>query len=125
MKPLRHLLSTEDLDAEQITGILDTAERFAELTDQPIKKVPTLRGYTICNLFLEDSTRTRISFDVAAKRLSADVITFTGKGSSVSKGESFRDTALTLKAMGVDAIVVRRTPRAPPNSWRPTSTSPY
>ncbi|MFT5222074.1 MAG: aspartate carbamoyltransferase catalytic subunit [Glaciecola sp.] len=107
MKSLRHLLSTEDLDAQQITGILDTAERFAELTDQPIKKVPTLRGYTICNLFLEDSTRTRISFDVAAKRLSADVITFTGKGSSVSKGESFRDTALTLKAMGVDAIVVR------------------
>ncbi len=107
MKPLRHLLSTEDLDAEQITAILDTAERFAEINDQPIKKVPTLRGYTVCNLFLEDSTRTRISFDVAAKRLSADVITFTGKGSSVSKGESFRDTALTLKAMGVDAIVVR------------------
>lgn len=107
MQPLRHLLSTEDLDAEQITAILDTAERFAALNDQPIKKVPTLRGYTVCNLFLEDSTRTRISFDVAAKRLSADVITFTGKGSSVSKGESFRDTALTLKAMGVDAIVVR------------------
>ncbi len=107
MKPLRHLLSLEDLDREQITALLDTAERFAELNDQPIKKVPTLRGYTVCNLFLEDSTRTRISFDVAAKRLSADVITFTGKGSSVSKGESFRDTALTLKAMGVDAIVVR------------------
>ncbi len=107
MKPLRHLLSMEDLDRDQITGLLDTAERFAALNDQPIKKVPTLRGYTVCNLFLEDSTRTRISFDVAAKRLSADVINFTGKGSSVSKGESFRDTALTLKAMGVDAIVVR------------------
>jgi aspartate carbamoyltransferase catalytic subunit len=104
---LHHLISIEDLDAEQITLILDTAEQLREIAERPIKKVPTLRGRTVCNLFLEDSTRTRISFDIAAKRLSADVITFSAKGSSVSKGESFKDTALTLNAMGVDAVVVR------------------
>ena len=104
---LRHLISIEDLDAEQITLILDTAEQLSEIAERPIKKVPTLRGRTVCNLFLEDSTRTRISFDIAAKRLSADVITFSAKGSSVSKGESFKDTALTLDAMGVDAVVLR------------------
>ena len=103
----RSLLSIEDLDLDQLTLVLDTAERMAEIAERPIKKVPTLRGLTVCNLFLEDSTRTRISFDVAAKRLSADVISFSGKGSSVSKGESFKDTALTLDAMGVDAVVVR------------------
>lgn len=103
----RSLLSIEDLDADQLALVLDTAEVMAEIADRPVKKVPTLRGLTVCTLFLEDSTRTRISFDVAAKRLSADVIGFSGKGSSVSKGESFRDTALTLDAMGVDAVVVR------------------
>jgi aspartate carbamoyltransferase catalytic subunit len=107
VRPLHHLLSVEDLDAEQVTAILDTAEQLREIAERPIKKVPTLRGRTVCNLFLEDSTRTRISFEVAAKRLSADVINFSAKGSSVSKGESFKDTALTLQAMGVDAIVVR------------------
>ncbi|MGH3443472.1 MAG: aspartate carbamoyltransferase catalytic subunit [Nitriliruptorales bacterium] len=107
MRTLHHLLSIEDLDLEQVTTVLDTAEQLREIAERPIKKVPTLRGRTVCNLFLEDSTRTRISFEVAAKRLSADVINFSAKGSSVSKGESFKDTALTLRAMGVDAIVVR------------------
>jgi aspartate carbamoyltransferase catalytic subunit len=102
-----HLLSITDLDAEQITTILDTAEGFADIALRPIKKVPTLRGRTVCNLFYEDSTRTRISFELAAKRLSADVLNFSAKGSSVSKGESLKDTALTLQAMGVDAIVIR------------------
>jgi aspartate carbamoyltransferase catalytic subunit len=101
------LLSMEDLDAEHITTILDTAGSLKDIALRPIKKVPTLRGRTVCNLFFEDSTRTRISFEIAAKRLSADVINFSAKGSSVSKGESFKDTALTLQAMGVDAIVVR------------------
>jgi aspartate carbamoyltransferase catalytic subunit len=101
------LLSIEDLDLESFELILDTAEQMAEIGERQIKKVPTLRGLTVCNLFLEDSTRTRISFDIAAKRLSADVITFSAKGSSVSKGESFKDTALTLDAMGIDAVVIR------------------
>jgi len=103
----RNLLSIEDLSRPAFDLVLDTAERMDEISRRPIKKVPTLRGLTVCNLFLEDSTRTRISFDVAAKRLSADVITFSAKGSSVSKGESFKDTALTLDAIGVDAVVVR------------------
>ena len=107
MRPLRNLISIEDLDVEQLTGILDTAEQMHEVGERPIKKVPALRGRTVCNLFLEDSTRTRISFDIAAKRLSADVINFSGKGSSVSKGESLKDTALTLRAMGLDIVVVR------------------
>ena len=102
-----HLLSMEDLGADAITTVLDTAEQLKEIALRPIKKVPTLRGRTVCNLFYEDSTRTRISFELAAKRLSADVLTFSAKGSSVSKGESLKDTALTLQAMGVDAIVVR------------------
>ncbi len=107
MSTLDHLLSVEDLDLDLVERILDTAEQLREIAERPIKKVPTLRGRTVCNLFLEDSTRTRISFEVAAKRLSADVINFSAKGSSVSKGESFKDTALTLQAMGVDAIVIR------------------
>ncbi len=101
------LLSMEDLDEATITQVLDTAENFKDLAVRPIKKVPVLRGRTVCNLFYEDSTRTRISFEVAEKRLSADVINFSAKGSSVSKGESLKDTALTLQAMGVDAIVIR------------------
>jgi aspartate carbamoyltransferase catalytic subunit len=87
--------------------ILDTAEELASLADRPIKKLPTLRGRTVVNLFYEDSTRTRISFEAAAKRLSADVINFSAKGSSVAKGESLKDTALTLEAMGADAVVIR------------------
>jgi aspartate carbamoyltransferase catalytic subunit len=98
----------EQLDAPAITRILDTAESLRRVTDRPIKKLPTLRGRTVCNLFYEASTRTRISFELAAKRLSADVINFSADAkSSVAKGESFKDTAWTLEAMGVDAIVVR------------------
>jgi aspartate carbamoyltransferase catalytic subunit len=107
MRPITDLISIEDLDAEQVTHILDTAEQLLPIAERERKSVPTLRGKVVCNLFLEDSTRTRISFDIAAKRLSADVINFSAKGSSVSKGESFKDTALTLKAMGVDCVVVR------------------
>jgi aspartate carbamoyltransferase catalytic subunit len=102
-----HLLSTADLSPDDALLILDTAEELARLADRPIKKLPTLRGRTIVNLFFEDSTRTRISFEAAAKRLSADVINFSAKGSSVSKGESLKDTALTLEAMGADAVVIR------------------
>ena len=111
---LGDLLSMEDLDEAAVTAILDTAEGFKDLVDKPMKKVPVLRGRTVCNLFYEDSTRTRISFEIAEKRLSADVINFSAKGSSVSKGESFKDTALTLQAMGVDAIVVRHSASGAP-----------
>ena len=103
----KHLLSAEDLSRDDAVTILDTAAELARVTDRAVKKLPTLRGRTVVNLFFEDSTRTRISFEAAAKRLSADVITFSAKGSSVSKGESLKDTALTLEAMGADAVVVR------------------
>ena len=104
---MKHLLSTADLDVADAVRILDTAGSMAATQAREIKKLPTLRGRTVVNLFFEDSTRTRISFEAAAKRLSADVINFSAKGSSVSKGESLKDTALTLEAMGSDAIVVR------------------
>jgi len=104
---MKHLLSAADLDAKEALQVLDTAAELATLTDRSVKKLPTLRGRTVVNLFYEDSTRTRISFEIAAKRLSADVINFAAKGSSVSKGESLKDTALTLEAMGADAVVVR------------------
>ncbi|MCW2638751.1 MAG: aspartate carbamoyltransferase [Dactylosporangium sp.] len=105
---IRHLLSAADLDAATATFVLDTArEMDAAMSNREVKKLPTLRGRTVVNLFYEDSTRTRISFEAAAKRLSADVINFSAKGSSVSKGESLKDTALTLQAMGADAVVVR------------------
>jgi aspartate carbamoyltransferase catalytic subunit len=103
----RHLISAGDLSRADALLILDTAEELASLADRPIKKLPTLRGRTVVNLFYEDSTRTRISFEAAAKRLSADVINFSAKGSSVAKGESLKDTALTLEAMGADAVVIR------------------
>ena len=103
----KHLLSAADLSREDAVAILDTAAELARVTDRAVKKLPTLRGRTVVNLFFEDSTRTRISFEAAAKRLSADVITFSAKGSSVSKGESLKDTALTLEAMGADAVIVR------------------
>ncbi len=103
----RHLISAADLSHEDALLVLDTAEELARVADRPVKKLPTLRGRTVVNLFFEDSTRTRISFEAAAKRLSADVINFSAKGSSVSKGESLKDTALTLEAMGADAVVVR------------------
>ena len=103
----RHLISAGDLSRDDAVLILDTAAELASVADRPIKKLPTLRGRTVVNLFYEDSTRTRTSFEAAAKRLSADVINFSAKGSSVAKGESLKDTALTLEAMGSDAIVVR------------------
>jgi aspartate carbamoyltransferase catalytic subunit len=104
---VRHLLSTKDLGRDEAIGLLDVAEDMADVATREIKKLPTLRGKTVVNLFFEDSTRTRISFEAAAKRLSADVITFSAKGSSVSKGESLKDTAQTLQAMGADAVVIR------------------
>ena len=103
----RHLLSAGDLSREDAELVLTTAAELRSLADRPIKKLPALRGRTVVNLFFEDSTRTRISFEAAAKRLSADVINFAAKGSSVSKGESLKDTALTLEAMGADAVVIR------------------
>ena len=104
---MRHLLSAGDVSRDDAITILDTAAELSRVTDRAVKKLPTLRGRTVVNLFFEDSTRTRISFEAAAKRLSADVITFSAKGSSVSKGESLKDTALTLEAMGADAVIVR------------------
>src|SRR5690606_41211398 len=100
---ITHLLSASDLDPATATTILDTAAELANVTGREVKKLPTLRGRTVINLFYEDSTRTRFSFEVAAKRLSADVINFTTRGSSVAKGESLQDTAPTLQAMGADA----------------------
>lgn len=102
-----HLISAADLTRDDAVTILDTAAELAAVADRPIKKLPTLRGRTVVNLFFEDSTRTRISFEAAAKRLSADVINFSAKGSSVAKGESLKDTAQTLEAMGADAVVIR------------------
>jgi aspartate carbamoyltransferase catalytic subunit len=104
---VKNLLSINDLSAAEAIEILDTAAELAKLSDASIKKFPTLRGRTVVNLFFEDSTRTRISFEAAAKRLSADVINFSAKGSSLSKGESLKDTALTLQAMGADAVIIR------------------
>jgi aspartate carbamoyltransferase catalytic subunit len=102
-----NLLSAADLSKPEIIEILDLAHEMSDVNEREIKKLPTLRGKTVVNLFFEDSTRTRISFELAAKRLSADVINFVAKGSSVSKGESLKDTAQTLEAMGADAIVLR------------------
>lgn len=104
---MKHLLSINDLSKAGAISILDTAQELARVSDGPMKKLPTLRGRTIVNLFAEDSTRTRISFEAAAKRLSADVINFSAKGSSISKGESLKDTAQTLQAMGADAVIIR------------------
>ncbi len=113
---MRHLLSTADLTSHDAIGILDVAEDMAETQTREVKKLPTLRGKTVVNLFFEDSTRTRISFEAAAKRLSADVINFSAKGSSVSKGESLKDTAQTLEAMGADAVVVRHSASGAPRT---------
>jgi aspartate carbamoyltransferase catalytic subunit len=111
---MRHLLSTKDLARDEAIALLDIAEDMADVGTREIKKLPTLRGKTVVNLFFEDSTRTRVSFEVAAKRLSADLITFAAKGSSVSKGESLKDTAQTLAAMGADAVVIRHSASGAP-----------
>jgi aspartate carbamoyltransferase catalytic subunit len=112
----KHLLSINDVSAQDVVRVLDTAESFREVGTRVIKKVPALRGRTVVNLFYENSTRTRISFELAAKRLSADVINFSTSGSSVSKGESLKDTALTLQAMGADAIVIRHSSSGSPHT---------
>lgn len=104
---MKHLLSTRDLDRATAIALLDTTEDMASVAHREVKKLPTLRGRTVVNLFFEDSTRTRVSFELAAKRLSADVINFAAKGSSLSKGESLKDTAQTLAALGADAVVIR------------------
>jgi aspartate carbamoyltransferase catalytic subunit len=105
----KHLLSLEELSADEIRFILDTADSFKEVSTRSIKKVPALRGRVVVNAFFEDSTRTRTSFSLAASRLSADLIDFSEKGSSVSKGETLIDTARNIEAMGVDIIVIRHT----------------
>ncbi|HPT95757.1 MAG TPA: aspartate carbamoyltransferase catalytic subunit [Microbacteriaceae bacterium] len=107
MSALTHLLDTKSLSRDSALAILDVAEDMSDTQQREIKKLPTLRGKTVVNLFFEDSTRTRISFEAASKRLSADVINFSAKGSSVSKGESLQDTAQTLQALGADAVVIR------------------
>ena len=104
---MRHLLSAADLSESEVQSILDVAEEMHEVQSRPIKKLPALRGRTIVNMFFEDSTRTRTSFEIAGKWMSADTINVSAKGSSVSKGESLRDTMLTLDAMGVDCFVIR------------------
>ncbi|PPF57558.1 aspartate carbamoyltransferase [Rathayibacter sp. AY1C2] len=111
---MKHLLSTRDLDRASAIALLDIAEDMADVQNREVKKLPTLRGKTVVNLFFEDSTRTRISFEAAAKRLSADVINFSAKGSSVSKGESLKDTAQTLAAMGADGVVIRHSASGAP-----------
>jgi len=112
---MKHLLSAADLSYDEAILVLDTAKQLAAATEQGVGKLPPLRGRTVVNLFYEDSTRTRISFEAAAKRLSADVINFSAKGSSVSKGESLKDTALTLEAMGADAVVIRHNSSGAPH----------
>ena len=112
---MKHLLSAADLSYEDAILVLDTAKQLAAATEQGVGKLPPLRGRTVVNLFYEDSTRTRISFEAAAKRLSADVINFSAKGSSVSNGESLKDTALTLEAMGADAVVIRHNSSGAPH----------
>ncbi len=119
---MKHLLSIADLSKSEAIEILNTAEELARASDGPMKKLPTLRGRTIVNLFAEDSTRTRISFEAAATRLSADVINFSAKGSSLRKGESLKDTAQTLQAMGADAVIIRHSASGAPvrlaeNRW--------
>lgn len=104
---MKHLLSTKDLSIDEIVGILDVADHMAQVNARQLPKVPALRGRTIASVFFEDSTRTRLSFETAAKRLSADVMTFMAAQSSLNKGESLRDTVETLSAMGIDALVIR------------------
>ncbi len=113
---MKHLLDTQTLSREEALRILDVAEDMAQTQSREVKKLPTLRGRTVVNLFFEDSTRTRISFEAAAKRLSADVINFAVKGSSVSKGESLKDTAQTLQAIGADAVVIRHSASGAPQT---------
>jgi aspartate carbamoyltransferase catalytic subunit len=111
----KHLLGLEDLRREEIIEILDTARSFRQVLDRPIKRVPALQGVTACNAFFEPSTRTRLSFELAEKRLSADSINFASAGSSVSKGETLRDTMLNIQAMRVDVVVMRHASSGAPH----------
>src|SRR5437773_11491424 len=112
----KHLLGIEDLSRDEILEILDTAESLQEVSSRPIKKVPTLRGKTVINLFFEPSTRTRTSFEIAGKRLSADVVNVSASTSSVSKGETLIDTARTLDAMAADCVVIRHSASGAPHT---------
>src|SRR5215470_489271 len=103
----KHLLGLQELSADELRFLLDTADSFKEVSTRSVKKVPALRGRVVVNAFFEDSTRTRTSFTLAAQRLSADILDFSGKGSSVSKGETLIDTARNIEAMGIDVIVIR------------------
>ena len=107
LPPFRHLLSIQDLGADGIEEVLRLTDSFVEVSRRAIPKVPALRGKTVVSVFFEDSTRTRLSFEAAARRLSADVMTFSASSSSLNKGESIKDTILTIQAMGVDAMIVR------------------
>jgi len=113
---MNHLLTTDGLDRATIESLLDDADEFAEVLTRPIPKVPALRGKTVAMMFFEASTRTRLSFEKAAKALSADTMSFSPGTSSLSKGESLRDTVLTVRAMGVDLMVVRHKATGAP--WR-------
>src|SRR6476660_582103 len=117
----RHLLGIADLEPDQIELILETAVAMKEVGTRPIKKVPTLRGRTVVNLFFEASTRTRLSFELAEKRLSADTLGITTAGSSVTKGETLADTARTLEAMAPDMIVIRHASSGAPHMLARTS----
>jgi aspartate carbamoyltransferase catalytic subunit len=112
---MRHLLGISDLDRTEVEGLLELAASFAEVQTRAIPKVPALRGKTVVLAFFEDSTRTRTSFDLAARRLSADVVNFSVSSSSTKKGESLRDTVETIDAMGVDAVVVRHSSSGAPH----------
>src|SRR2546427_4426292 len=121
---LKHLLTIRELSADQITHLLDTADSFRDISKREIKKVPALRGRTVINLFFEPSTRTRTSFEIAAKRLSADAINISVSTSSVSKGETLLDTARNLEAMAPDCIVIRHSSAgAPQHLARPRSAA--
>lgn len=121
---MKHLLSTHDLESADIETLLNVADHMTEINQRSVPKVPALRGKTVASVFFEDSTRTRVSFETAAKRLSADVMTFSASSSSVNKGESIRDTIETLSAMGVDAFIVRHRSSGVPlavTSWTSAS----
>jgi len=104
---MKHLISIRDLTRDSAVALLDSAQQLSQVNQRTVKSLPALRGKTVVNLFYENSTRTRISFEIAAKRLSADVINFDAQASSASKGESLKDTAQTLEALGAAAIIVR------------------
>ena len=125
---MKHLLSIADLEPEEIRSVLYTATSMHEVQRREVKKLPTLRGRTIITFFFEDSTRTRSSFEIAGKWMSADTINLTGKGTSVSKGESLRDTVMTIDAMGVDMMIIRHPASGAPAQiadWKSATQAKY